>query len=67
MGSLSMTFKPTIREPFMPFSGDITFIPFNDVKAVEREMADDVSMVIVEPVQGEGGVNPATIDFFQVI
>jgi len=66
LGALSVTYKPAIRLPFAPLlNQNVDFCDFNDLKAVEERMADDVMAVIVEPVQGEGGVNPAQKDFLQ--
>src|SRR5699024_9862910 len=43
----------------------IDHVPFNDLKALAQCMGDDVCAVIVEPVQGEGGITPATTEFLQ--
>jgi len=48
---------------FGPKPGDITHLPFNDVEALTAAMSDRTCAVILEPVQGEGGVNPATDEF----
>lgn len=50
---------------FGPKPGDITHLPFNDVAALEAAMSDRTCAVILEPVQGEGGVNPASAAFVQ--
>src|SRR5579859_2523359 len=60
LGSLSMT--PKYREGFGPL-GPTTHVPFGDADAVERAMGADVCAIIVEPVQGEGGVLPAPPGF----
>lgn len=59
-----MTGTPKYREGFGQLSG-ITHVPFNDLEAVERQMGADVAAVIVEPIQGEGGVLPATRAFLE--
>jgi 4-aminobutyrate aminotransferase-like enzyme len=64
LGALSVTWKPAVREPFGPMlMQDVTFVPFNDLAAVRDAMGPDVCAVIVEPVQGEGGVTPAYPSF----
>jgi putrescine aminotransferase len=55
-GALSTTGKPMFRDPFLPLL-DVTFIPYNDVDALEAELAaGEPAAFIIEPVQAEGGV-----------
>ncbi len=63
MGSLSATYKAHYRDPFTPLVPGVTFVPFNDLGAARQAIDDDTCAVIVEPIQGEGGVNPATPGF----
>src|SRR5207245_2349677 len=56
MGSLSVTGRPVFREPFGPLLQDVTFVPFGDAAAIGRAIGRDTAAVILEPVQGEGGV-----------
>ena len=65
MGALSTTFKAKYRAPFEPLVAGVTFAPFNDVRAAQEAVDDDTCAVIVEPIQGEGGVNPATPQFLR--
>jgi predicted acetylornithine/succinylornithine family transaminase len=67
MGSLAATYKNHYREPFQPLMPGVVFAPFNDVEAAKQAVDDDVCAVIVEPVQGEGGVRPATAEFLQTL
>jgi acetylornithine/N-succinyldiaminopimelate aminotransferase len=60
LGSLSMT--PKYRDGFGPL-GPTTHVPFGDAAAVERAMGTDVCAIIVEAIQGEGGVLPAPEGF----
>jgi acetylornithine/N-succinyldiaminopimelate aminotransferase len=55
--------QPKYSEGFGPKPGDITHLPFNDAAALEEAISDRTCAVIFEPVQGEGGVNPATAEF----
>ncbi|RTH20182.1 acetylornithine aminotransferase [Thermus scotoductus] len=65
LGSLSVTWEPKYREPFMPLLGPVEFIPFNDVEALRKAVDEETAAVILEPVQGEGGVRPATRKFLE--
>jgi len=67
MGALSVTYKAHYREPFGPLIPGVTFAPFNDVAAARQAITDQTCAVIVEPVQGEGGVNPASPEFLQAL
>jgi len=65
MGSLSVTWEPKYREPFAPLIEPVAFIPYNDVEALKEAVDEETAAVILEPVQGEGGVRPATPEFLQ--
>ena len=65
MGSLSATYKEQYRAPFGPLVPDVVFVKYNDLDAAAAAIDDNTCAVIVEPVQGEGGVNPATAVFLQ--
>ena len=56
LGSLSVTGRPVFREPFQPLLQDVTFVPYGDAGAIDRAIRPDTAAVILEPVQGEGGV-----------
>jgi acetylornithine/N-succinyldiaminopimelate aminotransferase len=62
LGALSMTGTPKYREGFGPL-GPVTHVPYGNAESVERAMGPDVCAIIVEPVQGEGGVLPAPPGF----
>jgi acetylornithine aminotransferase len=59
MGALALTGKPPIREPFGPFSIDVTFVPYGDSEALAAAVRPDTAAVFLETTQGEGGVVPA--------
>jgi acetylornithine/LysW-gamma-L-lysine aminotransferase len=59
MGSLSATWKDDYRRPFAPLVPCFSHAPFNDLAALESAVDDNTAAVILEPVQGEGGVHPA--------
>ena len=56
LGSLGATYKPMYREPFRPLQ-EADFVPFDDPKALAAAVSTETSAVILEPVQGEGGVH----------
>ena len=62
MGALALTSKLAYREPFEPLPGDVVFVPYGDVAALEAAVDDQTAAVLVEPIQGEAGVvvPPAT-------
>ncbi|WP_328829389.1 acetylornithine transaminase [Nocardioides acrostichi] len=59
MGSLALTAKAAYREPFEPLPGDVTWIPFGDVEALRGAVDEQTAAVVIEPLQGEAGVNVA--------
>jgi predicted acetylornithine/succinylornithine family transaminase len=65
MGSLSATYKDQYREPFAPLVPGVTFARFNELDQARAAINKDTCAVIVEPIQGEGGVNPADPAFLR--
>jgi len=65
MGSLSLTGKPSIREPFQPFGVTVRFVPYGDVQALAAAVGPDTAAVFLEPCLGEGGVVPAPPGYLQ--
>jgi acetylornithine/N-succinyldiaminopimelate aminotransferase len=65
MGALAATHREKYRQPFMPVMPGVRFSPFNDLQAAEAAITDDVCAVIVEPIQGEGGLSTATPEFLR--
>jgi acetylornithine/N-succinyldiaminopimelate aminotransferase len=59
MGSLALTGKPLLREPFAPLPGEVTFVPYGDTAALEAAVDGETAAFILEPIQGEVGVRPA--------
>ncbi len=67
MGALSVTWNPKYRSGFGPFPWKVEFIPYNNLEAVEKAVDEDTAGVILEPVQGEGGLTPATPEFLKAV
>jgi acetylornithine aminotransferase len=63
MGSLSATPNPKYQAPFAPMLPGFKYGTFNDVSAIEELVGENTCGVIVEPIQGEGGVQVATEEF----
>jgi acetylornithine/N-succinyldiaminopimelate aminotransferase len=58
-GALALTGQPAKREPFVPLLDGVTFVPYGDRAALAEAVGPATAMVLLEPVQGEGGVIPA--------
>jgi acetylornithine/N-succinyldiaminopimelate aminotransferase len=65
MGAVAVTAREKYREPFMPVMPGVRFAEYNDVASLEAAMGDDVCAVILEPVQGEGGLRVADPAFLK--
>jgi acetylornithine/succinyldiaminopimelate/putrescine aminotransferase len=65
MGSLALTPRPHYQDPFLPLMPGAQVATFNDLASAEALVNDSTCAAIVEPVQGEGGVNPATPEFLR--
>lgn len=65
IGSLSVTGKAQYREPFEPLLPNVKFAEYNNLESVKRHVNDNTAAIIMETVQGEGGVYPATLEFLK--
>ena len=63
LGALSATWEPRYRRPFEPLIPGVEHIPFGDLEAAERALDGEVAALIVEPIQGEGGVRVPDDDY----
>jgi len=59
MGALALTSKEAYRKPFEPLPGDVVFVPFGDAEALAAAVTDKTAAILLEPIQGEAGVNVA--------
>lgn len=64
-GALAATDNDAYKEGFGPLPGGFAFTPFNDIDALDKAIDDKTAAFIVEPVQGESGVIPATQEFLE--
>ncbi len=65
MGALSVTGNPKYREAFEPMIGNIRFASLNDYESVLAQVTDKTCAIMLETVQGEGGIYPAEEDFLK--
>ena len=56
MGALSLTAQPAKQDPFRPLPGDVTVVPYGDVEALATAVTASTAAIVLEPIQGEGGV-----------
>ena len=65
MGAVSVTGTEKYRVPFEPLIGGVVFAEFNDLVSVKEAITDKTCAIIMETVQGEGGIYPATKEFIE--
>lgn len=65
MGALSATFNPKYKKDFLPMVQGFHFVPFNNFTRLREIVNENTAGIILEPVQGEGGVFPGNRDYFQ--
>ncbi len=64
-GSLSITYPEKYRQPFEPLVPGVEFVHFNDVPDLESKFDETVCAIVIEPIQGEGGVRQVSEKFWQ--
>lgn len=67
MGALSVTGTAAYREPFEPLVPGVKFAKFNDLASVKELVNEKTCAILLEPLQGEGGIHPATREFMEGI
>lgn len=67
LGSMSATGQAKIQEGFDPLLPGFRYLPFNDIAAVENGIRPETAAILLEPIQGEGGVNAATPEFLRAV
>lgn len=67
MGALAVTGNPHYREAFEPLIGGIKFARYNDIESVKEQITDKTCAIIMETVQGEGGIYPVEANFLKQV
>jgi acetylornithine/N-succinyldiaminopimelate aminotransferase len=67
LATVTATAQPKYQEGFEPLPSGFRYVPYNDVAALEAAFDADVAAVLVEPIQGEGGVTPAAPGFLATL
>jgi len=65
--TMTATAQPKHHEGLLPLLPGFIYVPFNDIGALESAFSDEVAAVMVEPIQGEGGINLATKEYLQAL
>lgn len=65
--TVTATAQPKYHEGFLPLLPGFVYVPFNDIEAMEKAFTDEVAAVMVEPIQGEGGINIADREYLEAI
>ena len=65
LATLAATGQPTKHEPFAPMPEGFRHVALNDIEALEKSIDETTAAILLEPIQGEGGVNPATTEFIK--
>ena len=65
LAALAATGQPAKHEPFQPMPEGFRHVPFGDLSALEASLDDTVAAVLLEPIQGEGGVIPASTEYLR--
>jgi acetylornithine/N-succinyldiaminopimelate aminotransferase len=65
--TVTATAQPKYHEGFMPMLPGFSYVPFNDIAALEAAFTDEVAGVLIEPIQGEGGIHVATQAYMEAI
>ncbi|AGB48717.1 acetylornithine/succinylornithine aminotransferase [Methanomethylovorans hollandica DSM 15978] len=67
MGSLSVTYKEMYRAPFKPLVQEEIFVPYDNASAMAEAITENTAAIIIEPIQGEGGINVPSEGYLQEV
>ncbi|WP_338740609.1 aspartate aminotransferase family protein [Haloplanus salilacus] len=65
LGALAMTWKDKYKEPFEPLAGGVEFVSYGDGEELAEAVDEETAAVFLEPVQGEGGIHPASTAYLE--
>jgi len=65
LGALAMTWKDKYKKPFEPLAGGVEFVPYGDGEALAEAVDEETAALFLEPVQGEGGIHPASAEYLR--
>ncbi|WP_311170457.1 aspartate aminotransferase family protein [Halobellus ordinarius] len=65
LGALAMTWKDKYKKPFEPLAGGVEFVPYGDSEALAEAVDEETAALFLEPVQGEGGIHPASAEYLE--
>jgi len=65
--TVTATAQPKYHEGFLPLLPGFIYVPFNNIEAIEKVFSDEVAAVMIEPIQGEGGINVASAEYISAI
>lgn len=65
LAAVTATAQPKYQEGYEPLPGGFTYVPFNDFEAIEKAVTDKTCAIMVEPIQGEGGIMPTKPGFLR--
>lgn len=65
--TVTATAQPNKHKGFLPMLPGFSYVPFNNIEALKKAFTDEVAAVMIEPIQGEGGINIATTEYMQTI
>ncbi len=67
LGALSLTWNPKYRDAFRPLIPGVSHVPLNDIEALQAAVTERTAAVVLEIIQGEGGIWPADPDYLQAV
>ncbi|WP_280586936.1 aspartate aminotransferase family protein [Halorubrum sp. Boch-26] len=67
MGALATTWKQKYKQGFEPLAGGVEFVEYGDADAMREAVDEETAAVILEPLQGEGGINPVDTEYLQAV